>query len=61
MLDGLDPAGYQRCIERIAENRVNRIVELLPSSLTDLRVRLDRRLATCRRRNSNLGRGTGGR
>lgn len=45
-LNGLDPEDYLRhAIQHIADHPVNRIAELLPWNLADIRPRLDQRLA----------------
>ena len=45
-LNGRDPEDYlHRVIERIADHPVNRVAELLPWKLPDIRPRLDQRLA----------------
>jgi transposase len=45
-LNGLDPEDYLRhAIQHIADHPVNRIAELLPRNLADIRPRLDQRLA----------------
>lgn len=45
-INGLDPEDYlRRVIERIADHPVNRIAELLPWNIPDIRARLDQRRA----------------